>query len=132
MAGKTEPPNTFLWVLRGLTSAFLLGYLVSVYFAIVIYEWFPSGNLAEDLLGIGLLLLVAWGYYLMWVRRELLAGIVFIIWYVALWPVEILVGGETFEDSPAPGFLLFILGILFLVYCSGAGKRKKRQMESGG
>ncbi len=126
MARKSEPPSTFLWVLRGLTSAFLMGYLFLVYLAIFMYDWFPSGNPAENLLGFGLLLLAMLGYYLMWIRRELLAGILFIIWYAALWPAEILIGGDTFEDSPVPGILLFILGILLVLFRVGRVKKNRQ------
>lgn len=132
MARITDTPNPFLWVLRGLTSAFLLGYLASIYFAVFIYEWFPSGNLAEDLLAIGLLLLLGLGYYLMWIRREGLSGSIFIIWYAALWPAEILVGGDTFEDTPAPGIMMLILGILFLVYHVGTRRKQKESPGKGG
>jgi hypothetical protein len=125
MARSVNKPNTFLWVLRGLTSAFLFGYLVSIYFALFIYEWFPSENLAEDLLAVGLLLLMGLGYFLMWIRREGLSGILFVIWYAALWPAEILVGGDTFEDTPAPGIILLILGILLVAYSIGARRKHK-------
>jgi hypothetical protein len=129
MARTVEKPNTFLWVLRGLTSAFLLGYLVSIYFALFIYEWFPSGNLAEDLLAIGMLLLMGFGYFLMWIRKEGLSGIIFVIWYAALWPAELLVGGDTFEDTPAPGIIMLILGVLLIAYSISA---RRKQTESPG
>ena len=125
MNRSIEEPNIFLWVLRGLTSAFLLGYLVFLYFTILIYDKFPSGTLVDDLLGAGLFLFFGLGYYLIWKRREVLAGLILIIWFAALWPVEIITGAEYFENSTAPGFIPFILGILFLVYRSGVRKRQK-------
>ena len=116
MAYSNESPSTFLWVLRALTSAFLLGYLASIYMAMFVGEFYPSGNTWEDLAGIAFLLVFGLGYYLMWIRKEILTGIVFILWYAALWPMEIWVGGDTFEDSTPPGILVLILGVLFLVY----------------
>ena len=124
MAGKIEKSNTFLWLLRGFTSAFLLGYIISLYMALVIVRTFPSGNHLEDILGLVFLLVFLLGYYLMWIRREILGGIIFIIWYAALWPAEIFVGGNTFEGSPLPGILMLILGVLFLVYRSAELRRK--------
>ena len=58
MIRSAEEPNTFLWVLRGLASAFLLGYLLNVFFTTILYEIFPAGSLIEDLPAIGLLILV--------------------------------------------------------------------------
>jgi len=116
MNRSAEEPNTFLWVLRGLVSAFLLGYLLYIFLSFLFYERFPAGSLAEDLPAIGMLILFGFGYYLMWIRKEILSGFVFILWYAALWPLEILIGGVNFEGSPAPGTILLILGILFLVY----------------
>ena len=122
MSDEQNNPNIFLWVLRGLTSAFLLGYLVNIYLAMYVGEFYPSGNLVEDLLGVVFLIIFGLAYYLMWIRKEILTGIVFILWYAGLWPAEILVGGETFKDSPIPGILVLILGILFLVYRFGTKK----------
>jgi hypothetical protein len=61
----------------------------------------------------------------MWIRRETLTGILIILWYAALYPADYLVGGELFDNAPAPGLLLFILGVLFLVYRLGARKRRR-------
>ncbi len=128
MASTGEKPNTLLWVLRGLTSVFLIGYLAAVYLAIFIYELYPSDKLAENLIAAGLLLLFGCGYYLMWIRKEVLAGILFILWYATLWPLDLLVSGDTFKDAPTAGICMFILGLLFLVYRAGV---KKRSGESG-
>lgn len=123
MSQNKLPPSTFLWVIRSLVTAFLLGYLGSIYIAILVAESWPSGILAEDLLGGAFLIVFASGYYLMWIRRELLAGIVFIFWYAALWPAELFIGGDSFKDAPLPGILILILGILLLVYRSGVRRR---------
>jgi hypothetical protein len=122
---SVEAPSAFLWVLRALTSAFLLGYLVSVYMAMVIAGWFPSGNRSEDLLAIGLLLLFVTGYYLMWIRRELLTAIIFLVWFTSLWLLDIFIGGDRWEDAPVPGTLVFILAALFMVYHLGRKRHKK-------
>lgn len=119
-----EDPNTFLWVLRGLSTLFLLGFLVNLYLALFIAEIFPTGNLGEDLLALGFILVLAGSYALVWMRREFLAGILFILWYLALWPAQLFIGGEIFGDPTTPGILLLILGILFLIYHAGA--RRKR------
>jgi len=131
MSRSAEDPNTFLWVLRGLTSAFLLGYILYIFLAVLLYESFPAGNPVEDLLAIGLLILFGLGYYLLWIRKEILAGLIFILWYAALWPLEILTGGNNFEESQAPGILMLILGILLLVYRAGVRRRLRASTRSG-
>ena len=125
MTRVAEEPNAFLWVLRGLTSLFLVGYLAFLYFTIIIYELFPSGEITDNILAIGLLLLFGMGYYLIWKRREGLSGILFILWYAALWPIEILAEGALFEKITAPGILVLILGILLLTYRIGIIKRQR-------
>ena len=125
MNNTAEKPGTFLWVLRGLTTVFLLGYLVNLYVSAFIAELYPTGNLAQDLLAVGLMLLVGLGYYLMWIRKETLAGIVFIIWYAALFPADYLIGGDIFDNAPAPGLLLFILAVLLLAYRFSVGKKRQ-------
>ncbi len=133
MARSAEQPNTFLWVLRGLTSVFLLGYLSTIYLAVFISNLYPSGNLAEDLIAAGLLLVFGLGYYLMWIRKEVLAGILFILWYAALWPMDLLAGEDLFKDAPTFGILMLFLGILFLVYRAGVWLQvKKISGGSGG
>lgn len=130
MTNRTEQPNVFLWVLRGLTSVFMLGYLTFIYLAVFIYELFPSGNLAQDLPGIGLPLLFGLGYYLIWKRLEGLAGIILILWYAAIWLIEIMIVGNNFEDIPAPGILALFLGILLIIYRLGARKRQRETISS--
>ena len=127
MDTSREPPNTFLWVLRGLTSVFLLGYLAAIYLAVFIYEMYPTDNLAENLISAGLLLLFACGYYLMWIRKEVLAGIIFILWYAALWPLQLMAAGNSFRDAPTAGICMLILGLLFLVYRAGVKNRTRKQ-----
>ena len=131
MSRTAEEPNTFLWELRGLASAFLLGYLLYIILAILLYERLTAGNTGANLLAIGLIILFGSGYYLMWIRKEILTGCIFILWYVALWPLEILIGGNNFEGSTAPGIIILILGILFLVYRSGAGRRNREVTRQG-
>ena len=126
MASTVEKPNTFLWVLRGLTSLFLLGYLAAVYLAVFIYELYPSDNLVENLIAAGLLLLFGSGYYLMWIRKEVLAGILFILWYAALWPLDAMIAGDTLQDAPVAGICMLILGLLFLVYRAGVKNRTRK------
>ena len=131
MIRSAEEPNTFLWVLRALASAFLLGYLLDLFLAVLLYERFPAGSLVEDLPAIGLLILFGFGYYLIWIRKEILTGFIFILWYATLWPLEILIGGNNFEGSTVPGTFSLILGILFLVYRSGVRNRKRAANRSG-
>jgi len=129
MKRSAEEPNAFLWVLRGLCTAFLLGYLIVLYLSMIIYEIFPSGNPSENIWGLILFLLFGLGYFLIWVRREGLAGILFIVWYSALWPVELRIEGELFQDITAPGIIAVILGILLLVYRVGIIQRKRRGIQ---
>jgi hypothetical protein len=119
MNKSDEIPSPFLWVLRALTSAFLLGYLVSIYMAVVIAGWFPTENLYEDLLSVGLVLLFGLGYYLMWIRREGWTAVLFLAWFAALWLMERFIGGDRWEDAPVPGFLVFILAVLFIIHRFG-------------
>jgi hypothetical protein len=106
MADANDKTDTFLWVLRGLTT-------------------FPSGELAGDLIAAGLLVLFGLGYTLMWFRRELLAGLIFIAWYAALWILYLSTEDERYRDAQAFGVILLILGILFLVHRAGAGRRSR-------
>lgn len=108
----------------------MLGYLTFIYLAVFIYELFPSGNLAQDLPGIGLPLLFGLGYYLIWKRLEGLAGIILILWYAAIWLIEIMIVGNNFEDIPAPGILALFLGILLIIYRLGARKRQRETISS--
>jgi hypothetical protein len=126
MADANERPDTFLWALRGLTTLFLFGYLLTIFLAVFLGNQYPSGKLAGDLAAAGLLVLFGIGYILMWSRRELLAGILFIAWYAALWIVYLSTGDERFRDTPAFGIILLILGILFLVYRAGARGRQRK------
>ncbi len=63
------------------------------------------------------------GLYFLWSNREGLAGLLFILWYAALWPCQIFIAGDNFEDLPAPGIFMFIIGVLSLIYWY----RKRRQ-----
>jgi len=114
---KSNSPDAYLWILRALTSGFLLGYLVSIYLAVVVSGWFPTENRWEDLLAVGLLILFGGGYYLMWIRREGWAAILFLLWYASLWLMKIFIGGELWKEAPVPGIMLLILAILFIPYC---------------
>ena len=122
---NTEKPNTFLWVLRSLISAFLIGYIVSIFMAVFVAGIYPAENLAEDLTALIFTLVFALAYYLLWIRRETLSGFLFILWYAALWPADLLIGGDIFEDAPLPGILMFFLGMLLLVYRAGVRRRKE-------
>jgi hypothetical protein len=124
MKRTPENPTAFLWVLRALITAFLLGYLVSIYISVFISDWFPAGNRLEDLSALGLVLLFAAGYYLMWIRREGWSALLFILWFAALWIMDLRIGGERWEDAPVPGILLFILAVLLIVYRVGSRKKE--------
>lgn len=115
MNNINNKPEPYLWVLRALTSGFLLGYLVSIYLIVVASGWFPGMNTWENLLAIGLLILFGAAYSLMWINREGWAAAGFIIWYAALWGMKFWIGGVLWEDAPVPGTILFLLAILFLV-----------------
>lgn len=116
MKNEKSIPDNFLWTLRALSTAFLIGYLVAIYLAVVVSGWFPAENVCENLLAPGLLLLFLAGYYLMWTRREGLAALLFILWFAALWGMDRFIGGDHWKDAPVPGIMMFILAILFLVY----------------
>ena len=118
-----KKPSTFLWVLRALITAFLLGYVMAVYSALFIAEFYPTGDLVPDLAAVGLFVLFGLGYFLMWIRWEVLAGSIFILWYASLWGAELVIGGDTFEDAPVPGVLMFILAALLLAYRFNARKK---------
>jgi hypothetical protein len=66
------------------------------------------------------------GYLLVW-RSEFIGGVVFVLWWVAMWCVEILVVAPIKKDGGGGivmGFPLFILGILFVWrgYQGGRGR----------
>jgi hypothetical protein len=125
MSGKYEEPSTFLWVIRGLTSLFLLGYLLSIFFSVFLSDLYPADNWLENLLAVGLLLLFGLGYYLMWIRREGWAGIIFLIWSLSLWPLDMYIGGDRWDDAPVPGILLLVLAICLLIYRFSARRRHR-------
>jgi hypothetical protein len=76
----------------------------------------------ENIIFILLALVYLVGFYFLWSNREGLAGILFILWYAALWPCEICIAGDHFEDLPAPGTYMFVIGVFCLIYW--ARKRK--------
>jgi len=119
---RTEP-TPFLWVIRVLASLFLLGYLSFGFLATFILGGFPGESILENSVFILLAVIFLVGLYFLWSNREGLAGILFILWYAALWPCQIYMTGDNFKDLPAPGLFMLILGVLSLIYWS----RKKKQ-----
>ena len=125
---RTEP-TPFLWVIRVLASLFLLGYLSFGFLAAFVSGFFPGESLLENLVFILLALVFILGFYFLWSNREGLAGLIFIIWYAGLWPCQIYFTGDRFEDLPAPGIFMFIVGVLSIIYWYGKTKRKKETFE---
>jgi len=119
-------PTPFLWVIRVLASLFLLGYLSYGFLAAFILGGFPGESLLENSIFILLALIFLVGLYFLWSNREGLAGLLFILWYAALWPCEIYVASENFEDLPAPGTFMLIIGVLSLIYWY---RKRNRQSE---
>ena len=109
-------PTPFLWVIRVLASLFLLGYLSFGFLATFILGGFPGESLLENSVFILLALVFLVGLYFLWSNREGLAGLLFILWYAALWPCQLYIAGDNFEDLPAPGIFMFIVGVLSLIY----------------
>jgi hypothetical protein len=120
-------PTPFLWVIRVLASLFLLGYLTFGFLVAFITGYFPGESLLENSIFILLALIFLVGLYFLWFNREGLAGLLFILWYSALWPCEIFVAIDNFEDLPAPGTFMFIIGVLSLIYWYN----KKKQHKEG-
>ncbi len=116
-------PTPFLWVIRVLASLFLLGYLSFGFLASFILGGLPGESVLENSIFILLALVFLVGLYFLWSTREGLAGLLFILWYAALWPCQIFIAGDNFEDLPAPGIFMFIVGVLSLIYWY----RKRRQ-----
>ena len=129
MNKESNSPDAFLWVLRSLTTGFLLGYLVSIYLAVVVSGWFPTDTHLEDLLAIGLLILFCGGYYLMWIRREGWSAILFLLWYASLWLMKIFIGGALWKEAPVPGIIMFILAVLFIINNSGEKRAIKKAIS---
>lgn len=121
---RTEP-TPFLWVIRVLASLFLLGYLTFGFLVAFITGYFPGESLLENSIFILLVLIFLVGLYFLWSNREGLAGLLFILWYAALWPCEIYVASDNFEDLPAPGTFMFIIGVLCLIYWYNKRKQHK-------
>ncbi len=119
---RTEP-TPFLWVIRVLASLFFLGYLSFGFLAAFILGGLPGDSVLENSIFILLALVFLVGLYFLWSNREGLAGLLFILWYAALWPCQIFIAGDNFEDLPAPGIFMFIVGVLSLIYWY----RKRRQ-----
>ena len=119
---RTEP-TPFLWVIRVLASLFFLGYLSFGFLASFILGGLPGESILENSIFILLAMVFLVGLYFLWSNREGLAGLLFILWYAALWPCQIFIAGDNFEDLPAPGIFMFIIGVLSLIYWY----RKRRQ-----
>jgi hypothetical protein len=119
-------PTPFLWLIRVLACLFLLGYLSFGFLATFILGVFPGENILGNIVFVLLALIFLAGLYFLWSNREGLAGILFILWYAALWPCQLFIAGENFEDLPAPGIFIFIIGVLSLVYWYN--KRKEKQV----
>ncbi len=119
---RTEP-TPFLWVIRVLASLFFLGYLSFGFLASFILGGLPGESVLENSIFLLLALVFLVGLYFLWSNREGLAGLLFILWYAALWPCQIFIAGDNFEDLPAPGIFMFIIGVLSLIYWY----RKRRQ-----
>lgn len=111
-----DTPTPFLWVIRVLASLFLLGYLAYGILVAFVLGDFPGQTFLENSIFMLLALVFLAGFYLLWSKREGAAGILFILWYAALWPSQILIAGDNFEDLPAPGTYMFIIGVLCLLY----------------
>jgi hypothetical protein len=119
---RTEP-TPFLWVIRVLACLFFLGYLSFGFLASFILGGLPGESVLENSIFLLLALVFLVGLYFLWSNREGLAGLLFILWYAALWPCQIFIAGDNFEDLPAPGIFMFIIGVLSLIYWY----RKRRQ-----
>jgi hypothetical protein len=122
-------PTPFLWVLRVLASLFLLGYLAFGFLAAFILGYFPGENALGKSIFILVFLVFLAGLYFLWSNREGLGGLLFILWYAALWPCEIYIAGDSFEDLPAPGTFMLIIGILSIIYSYNKRKRKDNAIE---
>ncbi len=123
---RTEP-TPFLWVIRVLASLFLLGYLSFGFLAAFILGGLPGESVLENSIFILLALVFLVGLYFIWSNREGLAGLLFILWYAALWPCQIFIAGDNFEDLPAPGIFMFIIGVLSIIYWY---RKKKQQAKA--
>jgi len=116
-------------VIRVLASIFLLGYLTFGFLVAFISGYFPGENLFENSIFIFLAVVFLIGLYFLWSNREGLAGLLFILWYAGIWFCEIYISGDHFEDLPAPGTFMFILGVLSLIYWFDKRKQKKEAMH---
>ena len=109
-------PTPFLWLLRVLASLFLLGYITFGFLATFILGGFPGESILENSVFVLLAIVFLFGLFFLWSNREGLAGILFILWYAALWPCQIYIAGDHFEDLPAPGLFMLIIGVLSIIY----------------
>lgn len=125
---RTEP-TPFLWVIRVLASLFLLGYLSFGFLAAFILGGLPGESVLENSVFILLALVFLVGLYFLWSNREGLAGLLFILWYAALWPCQIFIAGDNFEDLPAPGIFMFIVGVLSLIYWYRKRRRQAKAID---
>jgi len=109
-------PSPFLWVIRVLASLFLLGYLSFGFLATFILGGFPGDSSLENIVFVILALVFLAGMYFLWSNREGLAGLLFVLWYMALWPCQIYIADDYFEDLPAPGLFMLVIGVLSIIY----------------
>jgi hypothetical protein len=106
----------------------LLGYLAFGLLAAFILDFFPGETVLENAVFIALFLVFLIGFYFLWANREGLAGLIFMFWYAALWPLEIFIASDPLKDLPAPGIFMFVVAVLSIIYWFSK-KKKKRQTQ---
>jgi hypothetical protein len=121
-----DTPTPFGWVIRVLASFFLLGYLTFGLLAAFVLGFFPGETPLEITIFILLALVFLLGFYFLWSNREGLAGLLFMLWYAALWPCEMLMTSDHFRDLPAPGTYMLVVGVMALIYWYGKKKNKTK------
>jgi hypothetical protein len=122
-------PTPFGWVIRILASLFLLGYLSFGFLAAFILGGFPGESVLGNSVFVLLALVFLVGLYFLWSNREGLAGILFILWYAALWPCQIFIASENFKDLPAPGIFMFFVGVLSIIYWYNKRNQKEKTID---
>jgi hypothetical protein len=96
-------------VLRTLTTVY-----GALYLALVISSFFETPDDAGMTIVYAAFLVFLVGYYYTW-RNELIAGIIFVLWWGIMWYLGLFVAEEDRGAGVVMGAPLFVLGIGFIV-----------------
>jgi hypothetical protein len=127
----TESSNTLhmqrkknrISVLQIILTIYGLLYLIFIIDNFIPHDNFNPYDLENIIVKLAFIFFLA-GYFISW-KNKLVAGIIFIIWWVIMWYLAIFIAEHDKGGGVGMGLPLFILSILFIVSWYRAKNRKK-------